>query len=102
MEINVLSGTCLLVLSLPQAQGMFFVPYNYTLQQASSILLVRSKTPGGENEDKHEINSTLLIILKCLYSVSLTTGNSSMNTVLTRLLLKRLWKYDSIIRLKAM
>jgi hypothetical protein len=25
-----------------------------------------------------------------------------MNTVLTRLLLKRLWKYDSITRLKAM
>lgn len=63
---------------------------------------MRNKTPRGENEDKHEINSTLLIILKCLYSVSLTTGNSCVNTVLTRLLLKRLWKYDSITRPKAM
>jgi hypothetical protein len=64
-------------------------------------LACAKRTPGGENEDKHVINSTLIIILKCLYSVTLTTGNSYMNTVLTRLLLKRLWKDDSITRLKA-
>jgi len=43
VELKVLSATCLHVLSPSKAQGMFFVYYYYTLQQARRALLVRNK-----------------------------------------------------------